>query len=115
MIKNTNIPQDEQTDILLLCLISPNYAKILCESLELNSINIQNENGRVLCAVLNHYSKKHRIFKIAPKMTKETLFAIIDKDLKDYADNLMNYRDSEAGKQRLISIIPAIIEQLKIF
>jgi len=113
MINNTNIPQDEQTNSLLLCLTSPNYAKILCDSLELHTLDIQEKSGRVLCAVLHHYSKEHRVFKIVPKMTKETLFDIIDEDLKDYADNLMNYRDSKIGKERLISLLPAIIEQSK--
>lgn len=113
MINNTSIQEDSQTNSLLLCLTSPNYAKVLCDSLELNTIDVQEQSGRVLCSVLHHYSKEHRVFKIVPKMTKETLFGIIDEDLKDYADNLMNYRDSKAGKERLISMLPAIIEQSK--
>jgi hypothetical protein len=113
MINNTNIPQDGQTNSLLLCLVSPNYAKILCDSHALDIINIQEQSGSVLRAVLHHYSKEHRVFKTVPKMTKETLFGIIDEDLKDYADNLMDYRDSKAGKERLISMLPSVAELFK--
>ena len=110
MINKMNIEKNTpEADSLLLCLVSPNYAKMVCESTPLESIDISTEAGRVLCNVLQHYSQEFRLLGKADKISGSTLSSILPDELKDYGAAVIAYADTKEGKQRLLEILPSAL------
>ena len=110
MINNMNIEKKTpEADSLLLCLVSPNYAKAVCESTPLQTIDISTQSGQVLCNVLKHYSHEFRLLGKADKISRSTLSSILPDDLKDYGAAVIAYADTKEGKERLLEILPTAL------
>jgi len=98
-----------ETNTLLLALASPNYAKEICATLPITSIDVTSDSGQVLCAVLQHFSHEFRHIGTADKMTKETLLSIVSDGLKDHASEVYDFAYTEEGKSRIIGLLHNLI------
>jgi hypothetical protein len=98
-----------ETNMLLLALVSPNYAKEICATTPITSIDVTSKSGKVLLAVLQHFSAEFRHFDKADKITKQTLLGIVSDDIKDHAIEVYDYAYTDEGKSHLLGLLSNVI------
>ena len=103
------ITNDKTTNDTLLCMVSPQYAVTFSANVPLQDVEL-NETGQVLLHVLDWYRKNYRhagewfLDGIRSPNNAEITNGMSAK-LKPHAEKLVAFKDSDEGKQRLLSAI----------
>ena len=103
------MPNDKTTNDTLLCIVSPHYALNFSSKVALKDVEL-NETGSVLMHVLDWYAKNNRragewFLDGLRGPTNAEVIAGIDPRLKAHAEQLIAFKDSNEGKQRLLSSV----------
>jgi hypothetical protein len=101
---------DKQTNDALLCMVSPQYAMTMAGSVPLTDFDLSNPTSRVTLHVVQWYSDKYRhrgdwFTDSIRKPTNDEILRDIHPSIKQHAEELIAFKDSTAGKQRLLSAI----------
>ena len=100
---------DKTTNDTLLCMVSPHYALNFCSKVALQDIEM-NQTGNVLMHVIEWYRKNYRhagewfLYGLRSPSNAE-IIAGIDPRLEDHAKELIAFKDSNEGKQRLLASV----------
>ena len=100
---------DKTTNDTLLCIVSPHYAINFSSKVALQDVELS-ETGSVLMHVLDWYAKNYRragewFLDGLRGPTNAEVTAGIHPRLKDHAEQLIAFKDSDEGKQRLLASV----------
>lgn len=102
-------PNDKRTNDTLLCMVSPAYALMMSASVPLTDFDIRNQTDRVMLHVIEWYKKNYthgnHIDNSIRKPSNDEILDGIDDKLKQHAQQLIAFKDSDEGKKRLLSAV----------
>ena len=101
---------DKETNDALLCMVSPQYAITLAGSVPLTDFDLSNPTSRVTLHVVHWYADNYRhggdwFTDSIRKPTNEEILRDIHPSIKQHAEELIAFKDSPQGKQRLLSAV----------
>ena len=100
---------DKETNDALLCMVSPHYALAISKAVPLTDLDLSNQTTAVMLHVIQWYNDNYRHAghwdESIRKPSNEEILQAIHPKIKQHAEELIAFKDSPQGKQRLLSAV----------